>query len=180
MSYLKKNIIEDDNFLSERNKIFIESIFDIQLFPFYFYKGTEKNKRGDSFLSHCLLRREEERDEAEYGNSPFLKEALLIFESFVDKHKIKYKKLLRASINFSYNNGFEASTYHNDHTFNHKQLLVYLNDCDKDAETWIKKDNKIIKITPEKYKGVLFDNCLHKFKFPKTRERVVLIVTFTV
>ena len=75
------------------------------------------------------------------------------------KIKLKIKKLFRVSINLSFNIGVKKSIVHQDHDFDHKQLIIYLNDCDKNSKTVIlNKKNKIIKeITPEKYKGVVFD-----------------------
>ena len=54
--------------------------------------------------------------------------------------------------NLTYANGMEKSGVHVDHKYPHKQIILYLNDCDKDAKTVIVddkgKDSKII--TPEK------------------------------
>lgn len=177
-------VIENNSFLTKRNKDFIKHILEDQKFPFYIGPSTKthKDKKGnfinDRTLCHVLLQRKEYRKKGEYSNSIYLKEATDILNNFTKKTKIKYKEILRAAINFSYNNGHESSGFHEDHTYDHFQLLVYLNDCDPDSVTMLKDKNKIIEIKPKKFKGILFKKIPHKMKYPEKGERLVLIITF--
>jgi hypothetical protein len=83
-------------------------------------------------------------------------------------------------INLTFNNGTKKCPIHQDHEYPHKQLIIYLNDADIDSKTIIlDKKNKVLKkITPEKYKGVCFENLHHYMIYPKKGERVVLVTTF--
>jgi hypothetical protein len=177
-------VIENNRFLSKRNKNFIKHIFEDVKFPFYISPSTKskKNKDGsfveDRTLCHVLLNRKEYRKKGEYANSIYLNEAIDILNNFTKKTKIKYKEILRAAINFTYNNGYEFSGLHVDHQYDHFQLLVYLNDCDPDSVTILQYKNKNIKIKPKKFKGIVFKKVPHMMKFPQKGERVILIITF--
>ena len=48
----------------------------------------------------------------------------------------------------------------------------------KNAYLFIEDNKKILKIKPEKYKGVCFDGQPHYFKFPKSKIRLVVVFTF--
>ena len=175
-------VIEHNNFLSKKNKKFINYIFEDRQFPFYISPSTKsgKDKNGnfirDRILSHVLLNRKEYRKPGECSNSPYLNEAIDILDNFTKKTKIKYTEILRAAINFTYNNGHEYSGLHVDHEYDHFQLLVYLNDCDSKSVTVLK--DKVVKIKPKKFKGIVFKNVPHMMKLPQKGERVILIITF--
>lgn len=178
-----KELIQDKKFLSKKNIEFIDSIFEKSMFPFYFSKSTKtiKDNKGnwinDSSLCHVILNRKEDRKNGEYSNSVYLHEIIDILNNFTKKHNIKYNEILRAAINFCYNNNQKNCGYHNDHPYDHYQLLMYLNNCDKNAITILKYKNKLLKIKPEKYKAIFFKNTLHKMNYPKKGERIVLIIT---
>ena len=53
-------------------------------------------------------------------------------------------------------------------------------ECDKKSYTVIKNGKKEIKVRPEKYKGVCFDNQPHYLYFPKKGLRAVMVFTFKV
>ena len=185
----KKNmrVIESNNFLTQRNKDFIDHVYDDRQVPFYITPSTasKKNKKGrfiykrnDITLCHVLLNRKEHRRDGEYSNSSILPEAINILDNFTKKNNIEYKEVFRAALNYTYNNGHEYGGFHVDHSYDHYQLIVYLNDCDPKSVTLIKDKNKIIKIKPKKYKGVMFKNVPHNMKFPEKGERLILVITF--
>lgn len=177
---------EVEDFLSEENINFIENVILDSKLPFYHHPFScfDKNNKPDNrfFLSHIILKRIENRQEGESYNSSYYPEVLSILNSFFKKIKIKPKKYLRISINYTYNNGHKKSDTHLDHpNIKHKQVLIYLNDClDKGASTVILDKNKKIikKVSIKKYKGVLFGNNLHYHYFPKKGCRLVLVCTF--
>ena len=170
-------IIEDKNFLSKKNKKFIKHVFSNV--PFYYHKSTDTSVKDDPFLSHIVIKRPESRKKTEpYINSPCYKDVVDILNNFTRKNNITYKEITRAALNFSYANGTKTCGWHMDHDFPHWQLVVYLNDCDKDSFTVLKENNKIINIKPAKYKGVCFTRVKHRMIFPKQKERVILVITF--
>ena len=172
-------IIEDKNFLSKTNKKFIKHVFS-SFFPFFYHKSTDSGIKDDPYLAHIVIKRPEMRKKTEpYLNSPhYYKDVVDILNNFTRKNNITYKEILRASFNFSYANGKKTCGWHTDHDFPHWQLVVYLNDCDKDSFTVLKENNKTINIKPAKYKGVCFTRVKHRMIFPKQKERVILVITF--
>jgi hypothetical protein len=102
-----------------------------------------------------------------------------VLENFCKKVGYKYKEIFRISVNLTFNIGLKHSVVHCDHKFPHKQVLIYLNDCDPEAFTFIlDKKNKVIKkIKPEKFKGIMFDRQPHYLKYPKHKERIITVYT---
>ncbi len=46
----------------------------------------------------------------------------------------------------TFNFGVKKSIVHEDHNFDHKQLIIYLNDCDQNSKTiLLNNKNKVIK-----------------------------------
>ena len=171
---------ESKNFLTKENKDFINNVILSDYFPFYrnFTKTTSTD--NTICLSHVLLNRPEKRLEKNHINSIYYPECLKIIISFLNKFKIKHKEILRMSINYTYNNGKEKCPIHQDHSYPHKQVLIYLNNADPCSKTVIlNKNNKIFKkITPQKNKGICFDNKPHYHFYPKKGERIILVATF--
>ena len=183
-SSYEKNImnffIKDDSFLTEENKNFIDNIVLGDNFPYYMCNHSIK---GDNkyLLYHILLRRKEDRKENEMFNSAFYSEFLSIIDSFVKKHKIKVKEVLRMSVNYSFNNTYKKVASHTDHDFKHKQLLICLNDpADKNSKTVILNNkNKIFKsISPKQYQGICFDGVPHYNFLPRFGNRIMFVSTF--
>ena len=174
-------IIVDENFLSEKNKKFIEETVLSNNFPFYLNNKTTRFD-DNKFFSHVIIKRPEERKENEsLFNSPYANEFIDIFKSFIVKNKINTEEILRGSVNLTFRTFENKCSVHEDHAYPHKQLLIYLNNCkDKEAKTVLLNNvGKIIhKITPEQYKGVCFDSCPHYMIFPKRDIRAVMIFTF--
>jgi hypothetical protein len=174
--------IEDKNFLNEENKKFINETI---LGPFfaYFRQGfsTYDKDNKDSIFTHIILARPEHRIDKNQINSDYYFDIIKILNSFLQKNNIEYTEFLRICVNLTFNNGVEKCPIHFDHSFEHKQIIIYLNDIlDKNAKTIIlDKNEKIIKeIEPEQYKGICFDKLPHYHFYPKIGERITLIATF--
>jgi len=170
---------EGNNFLTDKNKEFIEKTILNSSFPFYFNDRTDKEEKAQ-FLTHILITRLETRSSKEHINSTFYPDVLDIANSFFKKFNIKYKEIYRMAVNLTFNNDFKKCHIHTDHLFPHKQLIIYLNDTDTSSKTIIlnEKDKIYKEITPKKYKGVCFDSLNHYFFYPKKGARVVLVTTF--
>jgi hypothetical protein len=170
---------ESKNFLSKESKNFIENFVLKDEFPLYKI-NTATHHTDDEFFSHMVLKRPENRSITETINSNYHKETLKILEEFLNSIKIKPSFYLRICYNVTFNNGHEKSNVHLDHDFSHKQAIIYLNEPkDKKSNTVILHNKKVYKeITPEKYKGICFENTEHYSCFPKFGSRYILVATF--
>ena len=182
-------IKQSKNFLSPKQKKIITQLIDKSQLPFYM--GPAFYSLHYPYLSHVLVKRPEDRrvDDITYPskytavnqfNSIHADTFLEFLFAFCDKYEIKVNQVFRASINLSFNIGLKKCPSHVDHEVDHKQLIIYLNDCDKDAKTiLLKKGDQISEIiTPEKYKGVLLNKCKHYLVYPKKGCRIIAFYTF--
>ena len=177
-------LIEDQNFLEKKHKDHIDNVILEDSFPWFFNKvsvypnklSTPKNV--NSFFTHLVLRRPEDRAEGELFNSTESKFCTDVLDICCKKNKIKYNEILRISFNLTFNTGVTKGDLHTDHPYAHKQLIVYLNNCSRKYYTVIKHKHKKIKIEPKKFKGVCFESMPHYQIFPNKKERVILVITF--
>tara|TARA_B100001063_G_C16502383_1_gene422707 strand:+ start:50 stop:583 length:534 start_codon:yes stop_codon:yes gene_type:complete len=173
--------IVDKNFLTQEQKDFINDNILSTYFPYYLNSSSVSGD-NNKFASHIILRRPEDRKDGETFASDYWEPVVDIFKTFINKHNIDYKEMLRCSVNLTFKTNSVTSPIHRDHEYDHKNLLVYITDCvDKDAKTVLLDDNEE-KIThesiPEKYKGLCFDGVPHYHYYPKKDIRVVLVYTF--
>tara|TARA_R100000995_G_C3451996_1_gene108636 strand:+ start:250 stop:825 length:576 start_codon:yes stop_codon:yes gene_type:complete len=183
-------VLESNNFLSIKHKKIIKELIEKAELPFFMGPAFGKNINYP-YLCHTILRRPEDITEtnsvfnSKYStetkfNSKFADIFLEFLFAFCDKNKIKVNKVFRIGINLTFNIGVERCPVHCDHDFDHKQLIIYLTNPDKNATTiLLNKKNKIVyEITPKKYKGVVFDKCNHYMRYPKKGARIIAIYTF--
>tara|TARA_A100000172_G_C3034154_1_gene107863 strand:- start:84 stop:620 length:537 start_codon:yes stop_codon:yes gene_type:complete len=175
-------LVQDDDFLTKEQKYFIDNIVLSADFPYYLNESSVGND-GNKYLSHNILKRPEERkNDEEMFLSPYANHAIEIFKTFIIKNKINTQELLRCTFNLCFKTKSKNCTIHTDHDYDHKQLIIYLNDpMDKTSKTVLldSTEKKILhKLTPKQYKGVCFEACPHYFSFPKKDIRVVLVYTF--
>jgi hypothetical protein len=175
MTFLIK---QSKNFLSKNKKKQIEEVLNTVSFPLYMAQSF-KNSFEYPYLTHVILKRTEDRKD-DNCSSIYADFFLDMLKSFCVKNKIKVNNVFRVAVNMTFNFGVKKSIVHEDHNFDHKQLIIYLNDCDQNSKTiLLNNKNKVIKeITPEKYKGVVFDKCPHYMIYPKTGYRVIVVYTF--
>ena len=167
------SFIEDKNFLSTIEKYYInKEIINNLSFPFY-WNEHQVNEDNFPFLSHVMKSRDNE-----LINSNIFYFFKGILDNFCTKYNIKYNKILRACINLTFLNKINIGTIHKDHEIPHKQLIIYLNDSD--GNTYLYDDNKqlVKEILYEQYKIVCFDNCFHSAEFPKSKRRLICVITF--
>ena len=182
----KLKLKENNNFLTKNNIDFINNVVLNKDFPYFinYYDNREKidlSSTNNIFLSHTVQIRLEDCNLKEAINSPYYDATLDILNSFCKSINQKVNFFTRINYNLTFNNGKIKSHIHKDHDgFDHKQIIIYLNDCDKEATTCIVDNkNKLLKeITPEKYKGICFNSLKHYQKFPKIGHRVILVATF--
>jgi hypothetical protein len=181
---MKKKLyfIEDKNFLEKEQISFLENEILTDRFPWYHHPGCVVGDNLSNLQHIVKIRPEIKKEEDPEYNSIFGEKFYNIFLTFCKKNNVSFKKIFRIALNYTYNPGQSIGSIHQDHNFNHKQLIVYLNDpLDKKSKTVILDDNeKIIlkKITPEKYKGICFENKPHYLIYPKIGYRIIIVYTF--
>ena len=180
---MKKIYKENKIFLSKFNKDFLQNIILNNNFPFYLENKTTGEEEDNMWFSHKVLERLEKSknlQKAITSNENIYIQTLDILNNFCKSIDEKPNFFTRINYNLSFNNGKEHSGWHIDHPFYHKQIIIYLNECDPDAKTCIMQESskEIIKVTPEKFKGICFENLKHTAMHPKFKNRITLVATF--
>ena len=170
--------IEDDNFLEDVHKRFIDSVILTDKFPFYWNSSAVTND-DLGFLVHNVLIRPEDRNDNDGINSSAYEIFCEMLDCFTKKHNIEYKEILRISVNLTMNIGLEKSQIHKDHNFPHNQLLIYLNNFEGGSTEILNDDKTIFKTTqPKKFLGVCFGHKDHYAYLPEKGRRLVAVYTF--
>jgi hypothetical protein len=168
--------IENKNFLTQEEKNVLGIMLE-ENFPFYWHKEQIVNDNRP-FLGHTLWDRN-----SNLPCSNFCDFIENIVKKFCIKNNIEFKKILRGSVNLSFplnEKNCSPASIHQDYPFDHKQMLIYLNDSDGDTIIFNKEGKEIVKkITPEKFKIICFDNVPHIGKGPiESNRRVVIVICF--
>lgn len=168
--------IEDKNFLTQEEKDVLE-ICLTNTFPFY-WQEQQTLQDDRPFLGHTLWDRF-----THLPNSSICDFIENIIKKFCIKNNIEFKKILRGNVNLSFpldKKNYKPEAVHQDYDFDHKQILIYLNDSDGDTVLYNKETGKITRrITPEKFKIICFNNVPHLGLGPiKSNRRVVIVVCF--
>ena len=165
--------IEDKFLLDEKEKEYIDNLIVDSYFPYY-YNIIAVDNDPYPFLCHTL----KFADKATHHSSETGK-FIGLLDKFCKKHEIDYDTVYRVAINLTFNNGYKQSAIHCDHNFEHKQLIIYLNEPkDKESQTIIVDKDKEIKVVPEKYKAICFGKVPHYHYTPRFGERIVAVFTF--
>ena len=173
---LEKNNIIHPNDLKIINNLIIDKkvsfVFQNNSVPIF--------KKKDFYFEHCIIERKEKMKDQDRYQSIHCQNFLRVFSYIFSKFKIKEAEIYRAAINLTVNNSAKKCSIHYDHDYEHKQILIYLNDADKKSKTVIlkKKNKKLKEVTPKKNKGILFDYLPHYHFFPTKGYRLVLVITF--
>tara|TARA_R110001592_G_scaffold311470_1_gene586321 strand:+ start:3588 stop:4127 length:540 start_codon:yes stop_codon:yes gene_type:complete len=178
MNYL----IEDENFLTEKEKIFLNKEFE--RIPFFYSKRIGIYRRDAPVLVHGLVSR---YDDPKIDNakdravSPYTNFFLQILLRFTKKYNIPFNKILRGAINMTTKVKWDKTIVHVDHNLNHAVFMLYLGDevhgnlnvYEDDKKTMIKT------IEPKNFKIVCFGNNVpHQFEYPKNGLRRAVVFTF--
>mgnify|MGYP003149149182 FL=1 len=159
-------------------KQFKECVDNVE-FPFYLRKHpVTGSKQTDYVFEHCLIKKKEDRKDP--LNSNWANFFINVFQDFCTKYKIKNTEIYRASVNLTFANGYKKCDIHTDHPYDHRQLIIYLNNPDPASTTIIlDKNKKILKeIAPKENRGVFFDSHFHYHNYPKKGWRMALVFTF--
>ena len=144
-----KYLIEDENFLTDKEKEFLNNEFEN--IPFFYTKRIGIYRRDAPVLCHNLVLRYDDPkvDKTKDRNiSPYTEFFLQILIRFTKKYNIPFNKILRGTINMTTKVGWDKTIVHVDHTSNlsHTVFMLYigeevhgnLNVYEDDKETIIK------------------------------------------
>jgi hypothetical protein len=173
------DLIENKNFLTDEELEEIK-VLETGKFPWYFETSGYTNI-DNPFFSHNIITRYP-KNEFPVINSDYYGFYNNIFGRFCENNDIKYKRILRMNLNFSYH--FDSEYYskpHVDHDFPHKILLMYLNESS--GNTVLFNDDKLSiqkEISPELGKVVSFDGMTYHGVRPCkiNTHRIVCVVTY--
>jgi hypothetical protein len=120
-----ENFICEDNFITEDEEVFInENIVDSPKTAFFKNFSTSKNFL---YLTHTMLPRGSSQPCSTYF--PFFMD---IFRRFVIKNKISVERILRATINLTFENSkYKFTDLHVDTDIPHKVFILYLNSLEE-------------------------------------------------
>jgi len=161
--------------ITKKQEDFLNDIFKYEKTPFYLATyAVKENDQGYHFVHHAI-----HRDNPNVDNSELAQNLRNFLFELAPKLKIKYTKIYRCALNITFYNGFvNKCLTHEDHPFDHKQILIYLNDSDGETVILDKKGIKEIKkIKPEAFKILVMDRRNHYQFFPTKGIRKVLIYT---
>lgn len=138
------------------------------------------------FLSHTLLMRTEEENVDHISRprnhySSLYEFFMEIFHRFTVENNIKYKKIYRANLNLTWYSGLNHSEPHLDHSWPHKNFIMYLTDCDRSETIIWPEDFSVSYLIPcKKNTAVTFDSVWHAQRMPGIGERrIVLVITYS-
>lgn len=191
-------IIEDENFLNEEELKYVDSEILSEKISWYYHDSSTSDKFP--YFGHIIIPRYENKGEECVINSVHYDFFSYVHQRFCDKHEIPFSRYNRQSLNLTYpNQNYTHGDIHLDHHWDHKTILIYLNDDFEKGETLIfnekpKPDmsmcyyvdtdeikNFTVKqeIKPKKGKAVCLDcSYYHTVKWHNKNRRVVYVGTF--
>jgi hypothetical protein len=189
------SIIEDQNFLTESQKKFLDNFVCASDSSNYHKQITFKmqdkmmiKSTGEIEPVVSLFYHVENHGHGK-GDHQYYDQFEDILDAFCTKHNINFASIISCRVNllFHYDNESVEHPIHKDHyDIPHKNLIIYLNDAnDKNTYTSIFDENqKMIHTSkPDQYKGLYFSGkndapVYHNVVPPKFGHRMTLIYTF--
>ena len=143
-------------------------------YPWFIHPGDVTEKNSFSFLCHTLMHRNEHNLPTEgTKNSGSFEFFAAIFERLVPD----YKTILRAAVNLTVHHDADTGTIHEDHPFEHKNLIIYLNESDAGTRLY-DRDNNQTAVIPAKVNTAVKFSGKHAQEFPSKGIRVVAVFTY--
>lgn len=174
-----KEIIENRAELTYHQVKHINDVVLGNNMPWYFSQDSVY-KDNISYFSHVLIHRKEENKNVE-NNSPLTDFFIEIFNKEMNKNKIEVNEILRASLNATFYHDRKYGSIHVDHSFEHKNFIMYLNTIDNAGTAVFDNDinNPIYISECVKFQYVVFPGLEHAQMYPPPgSRRAVFVVTF--
>jgi hypothetical protein len=141
----------------------------------------QSTKESIEFLSHSVIERTSPSDghlyPKTYSSTVDACENVL-FQIF-SYNNILPNTVLRINFNLTLQSCKKTSTSpHTDHLYEHKNLIIYLNESDGETVICDESDNDLEFSEPEEDKIIIFSGRHYHFLPMKSRRRVVMVCTF--
>ena len=142
-------------------------------FPWFYFRNTTTVKEDHiPFYSHTLLERPEISKIYSKPNSPYLERVAGVVDTLLGMNDIEYNYLVRLSVNSTSSlKGVKKTLGHEDHTFPHKNILVYL--TNSGGKTIVEREE----FDPREDDIIIFSG-MHHHLTPEKGRRVVIVGTF--
>ena len=176
-------------------------------FPWFYVEDVIRLPHNISkipWYSHAVLTRCSNINEKSFINSNYYQKFEDVLYEIFDFNSIKIKRFYRINVNSTHNFSNLIAPVHVDHSFEHNQLIVYLNDVESHCPTYLfnekynrekyeccyvasnfeetlKKFTLEQVIQPKKDKIISFDGLtFHSYKFPQSisERRICIVVTY--
>lgn len=183
----------------QREQEFIENYIMGPHFPWFWQDRQTFNDEGDipdevkkyvksfngPFLSHTLLHRIEDESVKHTERPPkdistHFEFFMELFHRFMSENNLKYKNIFRANLNLTWHCSNLHSAPHLDHTWPHKNFIMYLTNCEQ-GQTIVWPDDFLTSymISCKKYTAATFNQHWHAQRYPAPgSKRVVLVITY--
>ena len=157
-------------------------------FPWYYCDKTVYGTDEDdmSMFYHCLLGRPVHEIDGEKvpalprSASSYFEEFYYIFKNILDFNNIDFEVIYRMNINLTLYSKLEQSIPHVDGNFQHKVVIVYLNNFTKGRTIVLGEDKQKFYSNPKEDSVIMFDGAFtHYQECPDIEEkRLVMVVNF--
>ena len=166
-------MIIDNDLLTKQQKLNLDYLFKQNNIPFYLQECGADNDRFMTFTNHVVKPDEKIKSKDIY---PIFEEILI---AFCKKHNIDLSGMYRCAINITFPSLKQPQQcgIHEDHDFPHKHMIIYMDNSDGDT-VLLNNNNEVTRISPDKYKIICFDSCLHYAERPTKDMRKVIVITF--
>ena len=142
------------------------------------YEISDTTVEGMKSLRHPIQLRIENTNYIPKPTSHLYHLVMKIIYRFCFEKNIDFQMVCRSAINYSHPRDGLFYLPHTDHDYEHKNILIYLNDSDGDTVFWNNERVEIKRVSPKKGRIVIFDgNIMHSTDAPKEKERLVLVTT---
>ena len=166
---------------------FIQSCVLADSFP-WFYQGFQTYGENipikllprvynASFFSHILLLASTSIQEEGTVNSTHFDFFNTIFQRWLEQQGINCHYIYRAAVNLVEHVDKEMTVPHTDHSYTHKNWIMYLNTVDSAETVLFDADYNITASIPcKQYDAVTFGGDLHAHRFPPLHQRRLAVV----
>ena len=187
-------IYENNNFIEQQELDEIHKVCLSDRFPYFIQKTTSGSLYAG--VSHNLIERHNPYTEKLETSSTYYDFFYKIWKRFNEKNNIPHKKWARGALNFTLPMPtIEMGTPHIDHDFEHKVMIMYLNEFtegntiifkdkyngkDSNTENWSKPPVIDTEIKSEMGKVFVFDGLqYHANRFPGFgTHRLTCVITY--
>ena len=161
-----------NNYLTLKNEVLSSD------FSWYYIPSTVQNEKSEyacsAYFSHAVLKPPHNPNLYSTIFSPYSEYCNMVLKEIFEINQIQVNSVMRINFNLTLPLSERKTQPHYDHDFPHKNLLIYLNDCDGDT---VVCGNPDVSYSPKQDSVVLFEG-LHYQYLPSDNRRVVMVVTF--